>query len=127
RGSSSANLTLSQQRAQACVDYLVNEKGIPRARLVAKGWGEGKPLRLPDGTVLTDNYINSRKTVAEREALHQLNRRTTFQVLSNDYHDPNAKQAPAQKVEVKKGYFDNTGDEDDDDTDDSGGNAPQKP
>lgn len=43
RGEDSYNLELSRRRASAAKDYLV-EKGIAAERLVAKGYGEAKPL-----------------------------------------------------------------------------------
>ncbi len=76
RGGLSANQTLSQNRAKACVDYLVS-RGIAPARMTAKGYGENK-LRI------TDAEINAAPS-DQREALHQKNRRTVFKVLSWDY------------------------------------------
>ncbi|MBI3512177.1 MAG: OmpA family protein [Bacteroidetes bacterium] len=111
RGSAEHNRDLSQRRAQACVDYLIS-KGIDQKRLQAKGWGEDHPLKFSNGVVLTEKYIDSKKTVQEREALHQLNRRTVFRVISNDYVDPKAPKRPApQPVNVRKGSFDESGDE----------------
>jgi peptidoglycan-associated lipoprotein len=114
RGSDKSNDKLSAARAQACVDYLVNEKGIAKERLLSKGYGETRPLRMADGTVLTEKYINSKKTTQERESLHQLNRRTAFRVVSWDYVDP---KAPADqnnrkiiKPKVIGGAFDDFGD-----------------
>ena len=46
-GSDAANLTLSQNRAQAVVDYL-GSKGIQATRLVAKGYGESDPVATND-------------------------------------------------------------------------------
>lgn len=113
RGSSDHNRALAQARAQSCVDYLIS-KGIAKERLVPKGWGEDHPLKLGN-VVLTEKYINS-QPANQREALHQLNRRTTFRVLSNSYVDPNAPKTPVQApVKVKKGYFDESGDEISDD------------
>jgi outer membrane protein OmpA-like peptidoglycan-associated protein len=43
QGDAAKNLELSQQRAQAVVDYLV-QKGIVVARLTAKGLGETVPI-----------------------------------------------------------------------------------
>ncbi|CAN5239707.1 OmpA family protein [soil metagenome] len=112
RGSAEHNRDLAQRRAQSCVDYLVNEKGISKDRLVAKGFGEDHPLKLANGIVLTEKYINSMKTVAEREALHQLNRRTVFRVLRTDYVDPkNPSIREFTPINVKKGYFDESGEE----------------
>lgn len=90
RGSDQKNLVLSENRAKACVDYLVKEKGINPDRLRAKGFGETRPLKLADGTQLTEKYINSIKDKKEQERLHQLNRRTTFRVISWDFVDPKA-------------------------------------
>ncbi len=42
-GSHAANLRLSQARAEAVVDYLV-QHGMPRGRLEAKGYAEARPL-----------------------------------------------------------------------------------
>jgi len=80
-------MTLSTARAQSCVDYLVKEKGIPAARLTAKGLGATQPL-------VSDATIKAAKTKEEKEALHQKNRRTTFKILSFDYVDPNAPKNP---------------------------------
>ena len=69
-GSDTYNLGLSQERAQACVDYIVS-KGVDPARIVAKGYGKTRPIQpnqFPDGR---DNP-NGR----------QMNRRTEFKVLS---------------------------------------------
>lgn len=100
RGSDAENMKLSQARAQSCVDYLVNEKGINKDRLVAKGYGETQPL-------VSDAVIKKAATEQEREALHQKNRRTSFRVLSFDFVDPNA---PKQQKPTK-----GTDDEDEED------------
>lgn len=78
RGNDDYNMKLSDARAKSCVDYLV-EKGIPMERLVAKGYGESKPL------------IANAKTEEE----HQRNRRTAFRILSEDYK-------PVKKAEFLK-------------------------
>lgn len=93
------NDTLSQRRSQSVVDYLII-RGIPSGRLVAKGYGEkiprtlaketssirnGKLYTFPAGVTLTDDYIKTLKTVDEKEAAHQLNRRTEFSILRDDY------------------------------------------
>ncbi|MCS6935786.1 MAG: OmpA family protein [Chitinophagales bacterium] len=70
RGSDSYNMKLSQARAQSVVDYLV-AKGIPADRLLAKGYGETKPV---NGCV---NGVNC------TEEEFQKNRRTTFRVISS--------------------------------------------
>ena len=89
------NDTLSQRRAQSCVDFLI-ESGIDPERLVAKGYADRVPRTLErditqrgvtfkKGTVLTGEYINSLKTTNEKEAAHDLNRRTEFLILRTDF------------------------------------------
>ncbi len=68
RGAANANQTLSQKRAQSCVDYLI-QKGVPKANIVAKGYGESKHVnKCADGVECTEEE-------------HQANRRTEIKVL----------------------------------------------
>lgn len=63
------NIELSQRRAESTVNYLI-KNGIDPARLVAKGYGESKPIARntnPDGTDNPDG--------------RQRNRRTEFKIL----------------------------------------------
>jgi outer membrane protein OmpA-like peptidoglycan-associated protein/tetratricopeptide (TPR) repeat protein len=95
RGNDAYNLDLSERRAQSVVDYLV-DKGIPRERMIPKGYGEttpapkldadGNPDKDANGEVirLTEPYIYSIKDEKLREEYHQRNRRTAFKVLSED-------------------------------------------
>jgi outer membrane protein OmpA-like peptidoglycan-associated protein len=70
RGDASYNQKLSQDRAQAVVNYLLN-KDITKARLIARGYGESRLInRCADG-------------VSCNEEQHQANRRTEFKVLEN--------------------------------------------
>jgi peptidoglycan-associated lipoprotein len=111
RGSDPANQKLSEARAKSCVDYLIS-KGIPAARMVAKGYGEKRPVEVMDADgktvlyTLTEAYIdkNSKgKSKEEYEALMQKNRRTVFSVLRKDFVDPNApKEQPKPAAPVKK-------------------------
>jgi outer membrane protein OmpA-like peptidoglycan-associated protein len=69
KGKDAYNMRLSQARAQSVVDYLI-ARGIAADRLVAKGYGETKPIApntLPNGK---DNPEG-----------RQLNRRTEFKVI----------------------------------------------
>ncbi|MCF8298674.1 MAG: OmpA family protein [Saprospiraceae bacterium] len=100
RGSHEKNDLLSQNRAKSVVDYLVT-KGISADRMIPKGYGKRKARKLehdytfttgdykgisfPKGVTLSDDYINSLKTYKEKEAAHQLNRRTEFRILRDDY------------------------------------------
>ena len=72
RGSDDYNLNLSQRRAESVLRYLT-EKNISADRLTAKGFGE---------TQLLNKCSND---IACTEEEHQINRRTTYQVLSTDY------------------------------------------
>ncbi|HMZ24045.1 MAG TPA: OmpA family protein, partial [Saprospiraceae bacterium] len=67
RGSEAYNKTLSARRAKSVVDYLT-ANGINRNRLSSRGFGEMMPLA---------------KCPCEKctEEEHQLNRRTTFQLV----------------------------------------------
>jgi OOP family OmpA-OmpF porin len=54
-GSSEYNMQLSQRRAQAVVDYLVQNYGIQLNRLVARGYGKTMPIApnsTPEGRAL---------------------------------------------------------------------------
>lgn len=94
KGNEFYNLDLSQRRAKSCVDYLVS-KGIDPARLIAKGCGETQPNTLmgtdkkpildAEGNpiLLTEAYIETKKSKAEKDKLHQKNRRTSFRVLNS--------------------------------------------
>ncbi len=111
RDTEERNDILSQRRAESVVNYLI-ERGIDPARLVAKGYGERVPRTLAKdvrkdgilfktGTKLTEAYIDSLKTVPEKEAAHALNRRTEFRVLSKDFVPKPKNQQLDQKVEVR--------------------------
>jgi peptidoglycan-associated lipoprotein len=107
RGNDNYNRELSQRRAQACVDYLVKTKGIPRERIVAKGYGESQPFYLDSTTVLKEDWIK-KQPKDKQEYYHQLNRRTVFRVLNYNYA-PKGQTGDLPKEKppvVKKGFFD---------------------
>ena len=90
-GSDAQNNKLSQQRADACVAYLISQ-GIDAGQLVARGMGEKEPFvienkdgRLKEGDVLTEKYIKKIKFKKNKEKANQYNRRTSFKVLREDY------------------------------------------
>ena len=104
RGSAKSNEDLAQRRAQSCVDYLVQEKGVNIQRLVAVGKGENSPrvifkvgddyvVKKPnEGTTyetieLTETYINQFQSSNKElfEKLHQFNRRTEAEVVRMDW------------------------------------------
>lgn len=95
------NDSLSQYRAQEVVNYLIL-RGIHPARLVAKGYGSHSPrvflkdlsktdgkatLKLTAGDILTEDFINS-LSKDQQEIAHQLNRRTEFSILREDFIPP---------------------------------------
>lgn len=111
RDSDERNDILSQKRAQSVVDYLIS-RGIDPDRLSAKGYGERVPRTLikdytkegytfTTGTILTDSVINLLPNTQVKEAAHQMNRRTEFTILRNDFIPKNkpVKTAPT-KVEI---------------------------
>lgn len=63
------NIFLSQKRAESAVEYIV-KNGISPDRLVAKGYGESKPIARNTNPNGTDNPIGRQK-----------NRRTEFKIL----------------------------------------------
>ncbi|MFQ3333061.1 MAG: peptidoglycan-associated lipoprotein [Thalassomonas sp.] len=90
-GSNVQNNKLSQQRADACVAYLISQ-GIDAGQLVAKGIGEKEPFvieakdgRFKEGDVLTESYIKKIRFKKNKEKANQFNRRTSFKVLREDY------------------------------------------
>jgi len=81
RGSKEYNDNLSQNRAQAAVDYIISQ-GIDASRIIARGYGERSLVnRCADGIPCTEEE-------------HQANRRTEFNVIgissrtNQDQFDP---------------------------------------
>ena len=89
-GSVSQNTKLSQKRADACIDYLI-EKGIDATRLKSIGMGETEPFVIESndgmfkvGDVLTESYIKQLSFKKNKEKANQYNRRTSFKVISGN-------------------------------------------
>jgi peptidoglycan-associated lipoprotein len=114
RGTDAFNDTLSQRRAQSVVNYLI-ERGIDSRRLVASGYGKRVPRTIEKtivrdgftfeaGTVLNESYIRNLPTEMHRDAAHQLNRRTEFRVLSDDF-SPGQQQdgQPPGQIQIRGG------------------------
>lgn len=99
RGTVEYNYNLSQKRAQAVVDYLI-EKGVPTERLRAKGYSSSTPKIVDEamakqypflkaGTALNEQIISSLTNDEQKDIAHQLNRRTEFKVISSTYMQKN--------------------------------------
>jgi len=95
RGEHWANVELSTKRAESVVNYLI-DNGIDPARLRAKGYAATKPKEidanlasehdfLNEGDVLTEEFIKNLETEEQKEAAHQINRRTEFKVIATDF------------------------------------------
>jgi peptidoglycan-associated lipoprotein len=93
-GTDESNQDLSQKRAQTVVDYLIL-KGIKADRLTAVGYGKKNPKKVDDklakkfdflkeGDILTEEFIKALPK-EQQQTCNQLNRRTEFKVLRDDY------------------------------------------
>lgn len=71
-GTETYNQELSERRAQAIVDRLINTHGIAASRLTAVGYGESRPLVAND---TADNRSTNRRIMAEISAQMQEQRR----------------------------------------------------
>lgn len=71
KGDDEYNMELSQKRAESVVNYLI-KKGIDKNRLVAKGYGETRPIAPNENQDGTDNPEGRQK-----------NRRTEFRIIGN--------------------------------------------
>lgn len=76
RGADPYNLSLSDKRAAAAVEYLVSTQGIDEENITSKGYGETQLInRCDDG-------------IACSEADHQMNRRTEIKITGLLLKDP---------------------------------------
>lgn len=73
RGDATDNQKLSEARAKAVYDYLVNE-GIDAKRMTYKGYGESQPI-------ISDEQIARMSSEKEKEKAHQENRRTVYKII----------------------------------------------
>ena len=124
KGSSEYNKTLSQKRAEAVVNYLI-EHGIARDRLSPVGYGKEKPKTirkkltekypwLKEGDVLTEDFIK-KLDPEKQEICNQLNRRTEFIVLRITYgmydekgnlkNPPKAQEQTNEDINEEELYF----------------------
>lgn len=73
RGDAKANQILSENRAKAVYQYLI-DKGITASRLSYKGYGQSEPIN-------TDAEIAALESEKAKERAHQENRRTEYRIL----------------------------------------------
>lgn len=94
KGDSVFNVQLSEKRAQAVCNYLINN-GIERERLTPVGYGKQKPVVadkalhtrypfIPQEQVLDEAFILSLPE-EQQEECNRINRRTEFKVLRTTY------------------------------------------
>ncbi|MCP4442320.1 MAG: OmpA family protein [Aureispira sp.] len=76
RGTNDRNLALSQRRAEAVVNYIRKRGGVTKSRIIAKGYGETRPV---------NSCIDG---VDCAEDLHQQNRRTEITIVDIRRADP---------------------------------------
>jgi len=112
RGTHEQNDTLSQKRAQSVVDFLI-DSGINPDRLKAKGYGKRKPREINEtmtregvtfeaGTVINEEFIRSLETQEQREVAHQLNRRTEFRVIGDDFKTDDKRKSPSERRRLRR-------------------------
>lgn len=84
RASAAYNNSLSTRRAEAAVEYLI-QNGISASRLTARGYGESRPIEVPGQKGLYCSCENDKGPGLQdarcTEEMHQLNRRTSFTIL----------------------------------------------
>jgi len=107
RSSANYNQVLSENRAKAVYKFLVEEKGIDSRRIQPIGKGEAEPASWTDESgksiVLTEKYINKFRSSdkAKFERLHQINRRTSARITSQDFDPNTATPANPEWMEFK--------------------------
>lgn len=84
RGTDEYNKKLSDNRAQSVVNYFV-DKGIKAHRLTYKGWGKSKLIKVD----------------AQTDEEHQMNRRTTFNIVNVSEVSSEYTKAKHKKIEER--------------------------
>lgn len=87
RGKDAYNLTLSQNRAQAVVDKLV-EYGVERERLTAEGWGERQPI---DSNITPEGMYKNRRVefhIVEIQKIKESEKTETSQEIITKKRNP---------------------------------------
>lgn len=92
RGSDTYNMSLSDKRAEAAVQYLVDKCGVSKANITWKGYGE---------TELVNACVNGTNC---SESDHQMNRRTELKITGIADEDPLWKHSLKEIIEDKNLY-----------------------
>lgn len=74
RGYAESNLDLSERRAESVKNYLISKFAVNPTQIISKGYGETQPL-------VPDTEISKATSKQDKEALHQINRRTVMTVI----------------------------------------------
>ena len=105
RDTETHNQALSENRAKAVYNYLVDKVGIDPRRINPIGKGESSPAKWIDENgqeqVLTEIYINQFKASDKKkfDKLHQINRRTEVKITGENF-DPLTAPAANPKWKV---------------------------
>lgn len=94
-GDSLKNMELSMKRARSVITYL-KSKGYDPERLIAKGYGESRPVVVDEnvaaenpgfriGDTLHDKFILALPAKDIQDKANQINRRTELRILSSNY------------------------------------------
>jgi len=101
------NMALSQNRANAVYEHLVDKNGIAPDRIKPIGMGEKSPAVITingKSQTLDEAYINQFKSNnKEFERLHQINRRTTVKVITQPGTE-NPVEYPAYKIPIDPSF-----------------------
>ena len=90
QGNDESNYTLSSSRAQAAVDYILDNSNIRKGRIQARGYGE------------TDLVNNCKNGVKCSDRKHQQNRRTELKIVGIADYDPFADKPLADIIREEK-------------------------
>jgi len=90
QGDDESNYTLSSSRAQAAVDYILDNSNIRKGRIQARGYGE------------TDLVNNCKNGVKCSDRKHQQNRRTELKIVGIADYDPFADKPLADIIREEK-------------------------
>lgn len=97
KGTDAYNDRLSERRAAAVAEYLINNHNLDKERITSKGEGKRVPFTMTprmtrlypqfdEGTVLSPEFIDGLTDENDRNDADQINRRTEFIITSTDFY-----------------------------------------